>query len=312
VSVTGVGRAGGGEVSRTTAAADCAEPSATPIRIEALDGYPLGATHYVPEGTPRAVVVINAATAVKRRYYDRFARYLTDDGFAVVTYDYRGVGDSRHAPLRKIEASMREWGELDQPAVLDYARRSEPTAPLMVIGHSVGGQILGLLRDPPRIARVLMVAAQHNYYGLWRMQERVVLWALWTLVMPVASRALGYFPGSLLALGEDLPRGVALEWARWCRAPGALVEVVGEDARERFARYDGPILALSFDDDYQFAPPRAVDALLRLYANARSSHRHLAAASLGLSRVGHFGFFREPARERGWPIARDWLAGGTP
>jgi len=247
---------------------------------------------------------------VKRRYYDRFARYLADDGFAVITYDYRGVGDSAHTPIRKVDASMRQWGELDQPAVLDYARRSEPNVPLMVIGHSVGGQLFGLLRNPPPVDRVLMVAAQHNYYGLWRMRERIVLWALWTLVMPVASRTLGYFPGSRVALGEDLPRGVALEWARWCRSPGALVEAVGGDARERFEHYNGPILALSFDDDYRFAPPQAVDALLALYTNARSSHRHLTAASLGLSRVGHFGFFRDPARERGWAIARDWLAGG--
>jgi predicted alpha/beta hydrolase len=50
-----------------------------------------------------------------------------------------------------------------------------------------------------------------------------------------------------------------------------------------------------------------VDALLRFYPNARAEHRHVTAASLGLREVRHFGFFREAARERGWPLALAWL-----
>ena len=254
------------------------------------------------------MVVINAATGVRRRYYDRFARYLAAHGFAVVTYDYRGIGDSAPRTLRGFAASMRDWGELDQPAVLAHASEWHPDIPLLVVGHSVGGQIFGLLRDPTPVRRVLMVAAQHNYWGLWGVRERWVLWALWTLLMPAASHALGFFPSSKIGLGQDLPRGIALEWARWCRSPGALVEAIGGDAPERFRRYRGPILALSFDDDHLFAPPRAVDALLRFFTNAIVAHQHVTAASLGLERVEHFGFFREPAREHGWPIALKWLA----
>jgi predicted alpha/beta hydrolase len=280
------------------------------VRILAADGYPIAATTCAPAQAPRAVVVINSATGVRRRYYERFARYLASHGIAAVTYDYRGIGDSAPARLRGFVASMREWGELDQPAVLAHAAAWQPAVPLMVIGHSVGGQIFGLLRDTTPVKRVLMVAAQHNYWRLWETRERWVLWALWTLLMPPVSHALGYFPSSRVGLGEDLPEGVALEWARWCRSPGALVQAIGGDAAERFAQYRGPILALSFDDDHLFAPRRAADALLRFYANARVEHRHLSAAALGVPKVQHFGFFRETASERAWPIALQWLASG--
>jgi predicted alpha/beta hydrolase len=256
-------------------------------------------------------VVINAATAVKRRYYERFAQYLAQHGFAVVTYDYRGIGDSRPENLRGFNARMRDWGELDQPAVVDHARAWQPNVPLSIVGHSVGGQIFGLLREPQRVSRVLMVAAQHNYWRLWRLQERYVLWALWTVLMPSASHAFGYFPSSAFGLGEALPKGVALDWAHWCRSRGALVQAIGGDTAERFKQYRGPILSLSFDDDHKFAPRGAVDGLLTFYTNARSRHLHLSASSLGLRSVGHFGFFRESASERGWPIALDWLAGRT-
>jgi predicted alpha/beta hydrolase len=91
---------------------------------------------------------------------------------------------------------------------------------------------------------------------------------------------------------------------------GALVEAIGGDAQQRFAQYRGPILALSFDDDHAFAPRSAVAALLRFYINAHVEHRHIAAASLGLEKVEHFGFFREPASEHGRRMALDWLAQG--
>jgi predicted alpha/beta hydrolase len=282
--------------------------TAQAIRITAADGFAVAATEFSPAGAPRAVVVINSATAVRRRYYERFALYLASHGFAVVTYDYRGIGDSAPPRLRGFRASMQDWGELDQPAVLAHARAWQPQIPLLLIGHSVGGQIFGLLRDPHQVARVLMVAAQHNYWGLWRWRERYVLWALWTLFMPVTSRALGYFPSRAIGLGENLPRDVALDWARWCRSPGALVQAIGGDAADRFAQYRGPILALSFEDDTRFAPRRAVDALLRFYTNARTEHRHLTPAALGLRAIRHFGYFREPARDGGWPIAVEWLA----
>lgn len=281
-----------------------------PAGVTAADGFALAATEYAPVGRARAAVVVNSATAVRRRYYDRFALYLAAHGFAVLTYDYRGVGDSAPARLRGFSAAMRQWGELDQSAMLAHAARWQPDVPLFVIGHSVGGQIVGLLPDPSPIRRVLVVAAQHNYWRLWGAPQRYTLWALWHLLMPGASHVLGYFPGSRFGLGEDLPRDVALEWARWCRSPGALVEAVGGDAAERFARYAGPLLALSFDDDTWFAPRPAVEALLRLYPSASAEHRHIAARSLGVDRVGHFGFFRDLARERGWPIALEWLGRG--
>jgi predicted alpha/beta hydrolase len=282
--------------------------TSTTSTIAAADGFPIAVTTYAPAPRVRGVVVINAATGVRRRYYDPFAMHLALHGFAAVTYDYRGIGDSAPQTLRGFVASMRDWGELDQPAVIAHATLWQPGVPLTVIGHSVGGQIFGLLRDPASISRVLLVAAQHNYYGLWPLKERLVLWSLWTLLMPAVSHTLGYFPSSKIGLGQDLPKNVALEWARWCRSPGALVQAIGGDTAERFARFRGPMLALSFEDDQRFAPRRAAEALLSFYRNASVEHRHLSPKSLGMPRVEHFGFFRQAASERGWPLVTEWLA----
>ena len=63
------------------------------ITLPAADGYPLGATLFLPRGAKRHAVLINSATAVHRKVYRGFAGYLAKRGCAVLTYDYRGTGD---------------------------------------------------------------------------------------------------------------------------------------------------------------------------------------------------------------------------
>ena len=75
------------------------------ITLPAMDGYPLGATLFLPRGAKRHAVLINSATAVPRNIYRGFAGYLARRGYTALTYDYRGTGDSpprasRHALAR--------------------------------------------------------------------------------------------------------------------------------------------------------------------------------------------------------------------
>jgi len=66
------------------------------ITLPAADGYLLGATLFLPRiGARHHAVLINSATAVPRKIYRGFAAYLARRGCAVLTYDYRGIGDSR-------------------------------------------------------------------------------------------------------------------------------------------------------------------------------------------------------------------------
>jgi predicted alpha/beta hydrolase len=81
----------------------------TDTSFAARDGYELAATAFVPSRPLRAAVVLNSATAVPRRIYRGFATYLAQRDFAVLTYDYRGVADSRPPKLAGFPARMRDW-----------------------------------------------------------------------------------------------------------------------------------------------------------------------------------------------------------
>ncbi len=273
--------------------------------LPAGDGYPLAATVHAPrDAAPAGAVVLGSATGVRRQFYDRFAAHLAARGLGVVTFDYRGIGGSRPERLRGFRATMRDWGSLDAASALDWASRRWPGAPVLWVGHSFGGQLVGLLPAPEALAGIVLVGAQSGWWGHWPARTRAAYAVLWR-AFPAVAGAMGRFPFSMLGMGEDLPAGVAREWARWCRSPGYLTDHV-PGARDAFRAVRSPVLALGFTDD-SFAPRRATEALLRWMENARIEHRHLAPADVGARAVGHFGFFRRGVAPRLWDEVATWL-----
>jgi len=278
-----------------------------PLSITAAVGLELAATVYEPTAAGQdKIVLIAPATAVKRGYYDGYARFLAEQGLRVVTFDYRGIGDSRPASLRGCRASMRDWAEQDLAGVVEWIRRRYTGARLVVVGHSAGGQFVGLAQNNDRICAMLAVAAQSGYWGYWDSPRKYLMAALWYVLMPALTRLASYFPGKRIGLGEDLPRGVALEWARWCRHPQFIVDAEGRPLRENFRKFRAPIRAYSFADD-PYAPRRAVEALLDFYANAPHTLTHVRPSDVGAGAIGHFGFFRDRFRASLWRDSAQWL-----
>ena len=275
---------------------------ATPIRISATDGYALGARRFGDQSAG-PYVVIAGATAVKQAYYARFAAWLSLQGCTVLTWDYRGIGDSRPAKLRGFDASLSDWGARDLEGVLRFALEDKGSRPLHVIGHSVGGQLLGLADSNAAIDRLVTVSSQSGYWGHWRGLSALQKAALWYGVMPAVGNVVGFIPGQL-GIGEDLPKGVALEWASWCRHPQYLL---GHGiSREGFERVRAPIRAISIDDD-DYAPSQAVDWLHGLYSNAEVDRHHVEHRALSASAIGHFGFFRSAFQDSLWRLVTGFL-----
>lgn len=279
------------------------------VRVPATDAFDLAATLYQPDrvGECRRFVLINSATAVKRRYYHEFANFLCSRGFAVLTFDYRGIGGSHPGDLRRFQASICDWAEKDISGVVDWIVKTHQPEKLLVIGHSVGGQLVGLVPNNDKITAMLTIAAQSGYWGLWPFPRLYLMALLWYGFMPLATSLFNYFPAKRLGLGEDLPGGVAKQWARWCRHPDYIVDQDGRPMRKYFKAFKGPIMSYSFDDD-RFAPKAAVDFMAHCYANAPLTRRHLRPRDVGVQSVGHFGFFRTTLKEPLWRETSLWLS----
>lgn len=281
-------------------------PGTRDIRIPAMDGFALTGTAYEPDTPTDRAVLITCGTGIRRRYYDKFARFLQDQGFYAITFDYRGIGDSRLSALRGFAARMHEWGRDDLGGAIRWIDQTVQPAKLFIVGHSAGAQFIGLAPNCDRVEAVVMVTPPHGYWKHWPPLQRPVLVLFWHAVMPLLARGLGFFPSKVFRLGESLPRDVALEWASWCSQPGYLFGSGDTLDLSRYPTLTFPTLVYSFKDDV-FAPRPAVEALLREYPGAAITHKHLAPADIDAKHIGHFGFFRDRFRDTLWRETADWL-----
>ena len=281
------------------------------LTINAQDGYVLGATLYEPEPyerTHNVSVQINSATGTPRGYYDRFALYLAESGFRVLTYDYRGTFGSKAGNVRTDPSSMRDWGEKDFAAVLAWFYESNPENKIVSIGHSIGGTLMGLAPNNTLITSAINVATPTAYWRYWSGLTKYERLIQWYLLVPLIVNTVGYVPSQFA--GGALPRGVALEWARWGRHAEFVVDEHGRPLHEGFKRFNRPLLFYSFTDD-EFAPPAAVDAMRDLYSNAIIEHKVFKPADWGMRSIGHFTFFRKWTPQSVWRQTVKWIASTT-
>ena len=276
----------------------------TAVEFPARDGYRLAGTLYRPKSPNRRAVLVQAATGVRQEYYGKFAAYLAARGFAVLSFDYRGIGRSRRGGLRGFKADARDWAEKDIGGALDYLARATHGARLIGVGHSFGGQVFGLVPGNERYAAVMTFGSQSGYWKHWTGSARIGMWVLTHVLLPSVSRVLGYMPARIVRQGEDLPGGAAREWARWCRHPDYVIGALG--AQAAYAGFRAPIRAVvSLDDAY--APLPAVEAFLAFYPNAPHRLERVDPAALGGGPIGHFGYFRERFKDTLWRDAADWM-----
>ncbi|AHL76456.1 alpha/beta hydrolase [Stutzerimonas stutzeri] len=280
------------------------------ILLQCRDGYQLAAQLWQPPGEARGSVIISSATGVLARYYARYAGFLCEQGYAVLTYDYRGIGGSRPASLRRSRIRWRDWGDYDFDAAVRWMRERDPNGLLVAVGHSIGGFLPGFSRAAPQVDRFLSVGAQYAYWRDYAAAQRWQMYIRWHLLMPAVTALCGYFPGRRLGWLEDLPTGVALEWAfRRARLESSYPFHERAEVVQRFAAVRAPILAVSMtDDEYGTLP--AIERGLSYYRNSVKEHVRLSPADLGLARVGHFDLFHERHRQSFWQATVVWIDEG--
>lgn len=270
------------------------------VGIVCRDGVVLGGHWWRAAGDePCGVVIVNPATGVLARYYHRYARFLAGHGFEVLTYDYRGIGESRPARLKGCGYRWRHWGERDFEAALRFAHEHRPGLPLSVVGHSIGGFLPGLAESASLVGRLLTVGAQHAWWPDYAPGRRLGLVLKWHVAMPALTALCGYFPGRRLGWLEDLPAGVAHEWSfGGPRFPGM-----------RPTGFTAPILAVSVADD-EFGTPAAIRRTLGYYTGAPRVAALIEPGDYGRAAIGHFDLFHASHAAGFWTDTLAWLKEG--
>jgi predicted alpha/beta hydrolase len=272
------------------------------LTLQCADGVVLSGTVFEPAGEPLGItVVVCGAVFVRERFYARMAEHLADRGCRVVTFANRGSGRSwtgQGAPR------LLDWGLKDLPAAIQWALGSEPGDRLFVVGHSMGGQLVGMSSAVHALEGVITVAATEAWWGHWPRRTKAAILAAFVGI-PVLGRMSSSFPADRSGLGPNLASSVVRDWARWGRTRGYLWAQTGRAGE--MSTYRGRVLALSFSDDELLGCANAVDALHRRWTSADIERRHVQPRDLGVGSIGHFGWFRKDAGPAAWDDALAWM-----
>ena len=150
---------------------------------------------------------------------------------------------------------------------------------------------------------------------MYALPYRGVMYLLWHALMPAITQIVGYFPGRRLHLLDDLPSGVAFEWADrrkpdfWSNraASHGGPDIEWRDrALDRFHAIRAPTLALRFTDD-AFATQSATNRILALYQSCAAARMVVSPSDVNSRKIGHFGFFRSRFRSTLWSKVLEWL-----
>ena len=273
----------------------------------------LAATVYRPKEGTTTAIMIAPATGIKRHFYHSFALYLAESGFGVLTFDNEGIGESLSTNLPKCDASLISWGRHDMPAVLDALQDEFPEASYHLIGHSAGGQLIGLMPNYQAITSVFNVACSSGRIKNMGMPYKLKAMGFMDAFIPFTNLTLGYTPSDKIGMGEPLPRGVARQWREWCNGAGYIKTAFGKSIHTHF--YDAlsmPALWLGFSDD-DIANSENMDDMIRVFTNMPVEKRFLNPENFGLNQIGHMRYFSSKTNAKApelWQMAVDWFSKG--
>ncbi len=259
----------------------------------------MGARQRQRDGT----VIVCPALFVRQRFYQAFSAHLAQQGFDTITFANRGMGESLAGETRRWRHRLRDWGEVDLPAVIAHVKDARPTERLFVVGHSMGGQLVALSDSVHRLDGIVTVAATAAWWNHWPFPANLGILA-WYRLATLLSHGLRVFPAARLGLGPNVSADLVRDWVTWGQHRKYLGGPFG--LRPQMATYRGRLLVYSFADD-EFGCQAAVAALHRHYRQADVTQRHVHPRQIGAARIGHFGYFRSQVGPPLWQQTIEWL-----
>lgn len=261
------------------------------IDILTEDNYSLSVHIFEPGNPERKILLINSATGVKQQIYFSFAQFFSEQGFTVVTYDYRGIGLSKPHKMKGFEASMRIWGTKDYKAVTTYIKTNFSDYQKFCLGHSVGALILGMNKDSEMFEEFVFVGTQNAFVGNLKFRTKIEAYLGFGIAQPLSTRLLGYFPANWFGLGESLPSGSAFDWRTLILNKRSTNKLF-----EKSENYSKNILQKVFvvraEDDVWLTEKGVRSLLEDTYPNLKPTYRLIKTSESEKNEIGHINFFR--------------------
>lgn len=246
------------------------------------------------------IIIIASAAGVLQSFYKKIAEFFQNNNISTITFDYTGIGKSLQVNIENENSNLTGWGNRDLESVIDLTSVTFPNHKIILLGHSIGGQLIGLAPSSYMTNKIILVGAQSGYWKFWKGFAKIKMWINWHLLVPLLLKGFGYLPSKKFSRMESLPKNVAEEWAKWCRSSDYLFASFSYN-HLYFEEIECDITSISIDDD-SFAPKKAVEWLTHKFSNASVKWLHFIPKNCKASKIGHFSLFTETFRDSIWNI----------
>ncbi len=228
------------------------------------------------------------AMGVPADYYKPFALRMADRGWAMITADLRGIGSSSVRASRAVDFGYHDLITADIPATVETVRRLFPKNRLILMGHSLGGQLNTLYTalNPEKVDALVFIAACTVYYKGWPFPINMGILA-GTQTAAIITMALGYFPGHRIGFGGREARIIILDWARNARNGDYKILNNETDFESLISHVEIPVLATSFKGD-RLCTERAVRNLTGKFKCADITYAHFTELDAPAESLNHF------------------------
>lgn len=265
------------------------------LLIETADNYVIQARLYGINSPKEKILLIAGATGVPQRYYKRFAALMSTKGFKVVSFDYRGIADSKYASLKNFDTSVLDWAFKDLRGVIKWVNQNYGIP--YVIGHSLGGHLFGLLSESNSTHGLITFGTGAGWHGWMPGLEKYRVSFLWNILGTVLVPLYGYLPSKMVGIGENLPFQVYKQWKHWCSYPHYWFDDPSCDFQKDFSAITVPVTSVNSTDDL-WAPPVSAEAFMKHYDQTDLSYVIINAVDWNVKEIGHMGYFHSDCLDR--------------
>lgn len=245
--------------------------------------------------TPKAAVLLNPGTATKTTFYLPFAKYLASNGFNVLLWNYRGFCESRTFDLKHSFYRFSDIGRYDIPAAIDCIKSNFPELPVYCVGHSTGGQQLGIAANCSEISGLIAVASSAGYFRNMPVAYRLKAYFFFKCFAPLSSLLVGYVAAKRFKLMEDVTAPLAKEWGQWCEEEDLYFSsrFLGESIPQNaYKNVKFPIYVLYADDDEISTQQNIENFWKHVTGQLPIQYKCYISKAIAHKGVGHFGYFK--------------------
>ena len=253
--------------------------AAEPItdRVISRDGAILGIEQHGSEhrAAAAASILFIPALGVPIGYYRGMLSAWAARGRHIVAVELRGMPQSPVTNIRKQRFGYATIIHDDLPAIA-ASGAFQRSAPIAVVGHSLGGQLALLAAATRTIDASAVVtiasgtsspASQQTRSGRIKRRSQVQM-------IKAVSATLGYWPGDRLGFGGRQPKTLMHDWC-YEGIHGTYRSFADTEYEEALAQLPVPALAISLDGD-QTIPLLAAEHLFHRLP-AHTEHQHITS-----------------------------------